>query len=217
MIEDLKPQPDIWESNPKLKSLLLVLIAVFLISGIGLAVFAQVQNNYRQKVYEDTVNGLPKHQTGVLENQKIGELDVANWKIYRNEDLGFEFKYPEDWGLSEGLEDGKQGVRLFKQTDGTGSAAVTISKGKLIGSLKDFINSNNEGLNVLLNSIVEQPSGNWIYQIVQDKKEPTIQFISVYIENSRIRYTINSSSRYSDVSEKLINNILSTFKFTPTP
>ena len=53
--------PTIWEQNPKLKMLLLVLIFVFLFSGIGLVVFAQWSNNYREQVYEQTKAGLPKH------------------------------------------------------------------------------------------------------------------------------------------------------------
>jgi hypothetical protein len=29
------------------------------------------------------------------------EIDISNWKTYRNEELGVEFKYPEDWPYSE--------------------------------------------------------------------------------------------------------------------
>ena len=63
------PKPTIWTANPKLKNLLLVFIIVFLISGIGLAVLAQVQAQYRQKIYEETQAGLPVHKVEESKNQ----------------------------------------------------------------------------------------------------------------------------------------------------
>jgi hypothetical protein len=45
---------DFWTRNPNLKTLLLVLIFVFLISGIGLAIFTAWSNNYRQQAYDQT-------------------------------------------------------------------------------------------------------------------------------------------------------------------
>lgn len=61
-----QPAKTIWASNPHLKTLLLVLIFVFLFSGIGLVVFAQWSNSFRQQVYEQTQAGLPKHQTAQI-------------------------------------------------------------------------------------------------------------------------------------------------------
>jgi len=29
-----------------------------------------------------------------------GEVDTSNWQTYRNEEFGFEFKYPENWAIS---------------------------------------------------------------------------------------------------------------------
>jgi len=33
-------------------------------------------------------------------NQQAEEIDTSNWKTYRNEEYGFEFKYPEGWTIS---------------------------------------------------------------------------------------------------------------------
>jgi len=32
-----------------------------------------------------------------IENDDISETDISDWKIYRNEIIGIEFKYPRDW------------------------------------------------------------------------------------------------------------------------
>ena len=61
-MENPQLQPTIWENNPKLKTLLLILVVVFFLCGIGLVIFQQWSNSYREKIYEETVNGLPKHQ-----------------------------------------------------------------------------------------------------------------------------------------------------------
>ena len=50
----MQPKPTLWEANPNLKALLLVLIFVFLLSGIGLTVFTVWSNRYRQQVYDET-------------------------------------------------------------------------------------------------------------------------------------------------------------------
>ena len=136
MIDTIQPKPDIWESNPKLKSLLLLLIVVFLLCGIGLAVFAQVQNNYRQKVYEETKAGLPKHQAGLSANQNLGESDISTWKTYKNTKYGFEFKYPDNVGIineetsqfAGPPTDPEEGLLLIADKEGTFSFQVWNGK-----------------------------------------------------------------------------------------
>ena len=206
MIEDLKPQPDIWESNPKLKSLLLVLIVVFLFCGIGLAVFAQVQNGYRQKVYEDTVNGLPKHQTGVLENQKIGELDVANWKIYRNEDLGFEFKYPATWQFESSTTSSSTVISIYKSSTYNISVAV-ISMMPFESIEQTFFRING----IKLENMVEKTP-----QIVDSKEAIYYKSIPgnnpynalVFKDQDKLYEVVNS------VSDEVFKLFIQTFKFT---
>ena len=88
-MDNLQPQPNmpkstLWEANPKLKGLLLVLIFVFLFSGMGLVVFAQWQSSYRQKIYEETQAGLPRHQ--VLHNVQV---ETKYWKSCSNSIYGF--------------------------------------------------------------------------------------------------------------------------------
>ena len=57
----MSPPSTFWEDNPKLRSLLLVLIAIFLLSGLVLVVLSQMQQSYRNKIYLETEQSLPKH------------------------------------------------------------------------------------------------------------------------------------------------------------
>lgn len=87
---------NIWEANPKLKVLLLVLIFVFLASGIALVVLSQIGQNYRQKLYEQTENSLPKHK----------ETQIETWTSYPVDILNMEISLPSNWELKnvEGLD-----------------------------------------------------------------------------------------------------------------
>lgn len=99
-------KPSIWETNPKLKTLLQILIGVFLASGIGLAIWSQVQSNYRQGLYEKTEAELPKHQVKPID-------DTRGWKTYRNEKYGFEFMYPNSFN-----QNAEVGENFFQNEDG---------------------------------------------------------------------------------------------------
>ncbi len=213
-MDNFDPKPNIWEQNPKLKSLLLVLIVIFLVSGMGLTLFAVWGQQYRQQVYEETEAGLPKHDASKSANQLTSESETEGWKTYRNEEYGFEFDYPRDWNLKEEVI-GMQGVLLNQQNDDLGSGAVSISRSNFAGTLKDFIITDNNNFNILENKILKYSDINWTYQLSQDKREPTLQFITVYAEKNGAIYSV--ASRNFDSPKELINKILETFKFiTPT-
>lgn len=122
-MENQLPQstvPTIWETNPKLKTLLLVLIFVFLFSGIGLTAFSVWGNNYRQKVYEETKAGLPVHTTNNIKdlNNNISSPDksmfatgttistIQGWSAYNGitaygGETYYYVQYPSSWKLED--------------------------------------------------------------------------------------------------------------------
>lgn len=99
MIEPL--QQNLPEGNTRLKNLFLILIFTFIASGGVLIVLYVTQNYYRNQLYLETEGSLPVHRVKPKSDSPSTPLgtvdDIANWKTYRNEEYGFEFKYPADW------------------------------------------------------------------------------------------------------------------------
>ena len=81
----------IFQTNPRLRGLLLILIFTFAASGIALAVLAQIQAYHRDQIYLATESALPVHKVSANQiDQKIGR---EIWKTYRNEQYGVEILF----------------------------------------------------------------------------------------------------------------------------
>ena len=98
----------IFQTNPRLRSLLLILIFTFAASGIALAVLAQIGSYHSKQIYLATEAALPRPRHieaslfGNIPSTTLGTVgDIANWKTYRNEEYGFEFRYPQNWVLKD--------------------------------------------------------------------------------------------------------------------
>src|SRR3989344_902831 len=105
-------EAEVFQTNPRLRGLLLVLIFTFAASGIALAVFAQIQSYHRDQLYYATEAALPVNRVNqnnqnpsTSSGSSIGESETTNWKTYRNEELGFELSIPDTWEDYRVIED----------------------------------------------------------------------------------------------------------------
>lgn len=123
---DQPNQPDIFQEPPQSSRpeippkphlpvwLVALIIAITAIIVIGLVGWAAYQSVYRTPAElpltaeeETPSNLLPKRES----------IDpTADWQTYRNEEYGFEFKYPNDWKVEEGNEGIIQLLEIYPET-----------------------------------------------------------------------------------------------------
>ena len=58
-----------------------------------------VDNNNQNGESDEVITDSPDVEDDIIDDNDISEIDISDWEIYRNEEFGFEVKYPEDWEL----------------------------------------------------------------------------------------------------------------------
>ena len=88
------------------KITLSILILTLTIMLSGVIVVKQENKDCKLKKQGITNQG----RGGVDEERDVltSDLDTSDWKTYRNEEYGFEFKYPESWNLAENEDAGSE-------------------------------------------------------------------------------------------------------------
>jgi len=135
---------------------------------------------------------------------------TADWKTYTNTQYGFEFKYPSDWNSWLDSNNVASIVNLQQKDDDMGSAVISVSATKQLSQTTKPLDSTmvlNKTSDVTYNGI------RWSLTFTSDKREPTLRFISATAYHNGYLYNIVSRN-YPDTTEKLFDQILSTFKFT---
>ncbi len=206
--------PTIWESNPKLKKLLLVLIVVFLLCGILLAFFSVWQKQYRQEIYYETEGGLPVHKSQkILEVPSSTTSEVKGWKTYKNDEYGFEVSYPASF-VPEANVDSEVVLSLYRSYgEGNGVEYVAFHKIPDQGSFK----KNLDYAKINLNSNFKNFQGsNWkgLYQVDENPKQGGGGGDSMYIVAPGKIYLAEQYNGQGNLTHELFLQIITTFKFT---
>ncbi len=184
---------DLFTKNPRLKNLLLILMAALLFSGIGLAVFSYQQSIYRQKLYYETEGGLPVHRVNKSEG----------WKAYKSQTFRFELKYPSN-ATVEQVDVGEHPYGVFEIKDqnshGISSIAVVPENDEQINDeQKKYAESAVSEKNITLDGIIGK-----YYSVIDDSGN---NGGAVFVRKNGFAYILLGI-------EPGFSEILSTFKFT---
>jgi len=80
-----------------------VLFVVVLVSGCNKKETQVPKQEEKQPIVQEKPSQEIEKQIEIENKQE--EIDITNWKTYRDEEAGFEFIYPEDWELEETLSE----------------------------------------------------------------------------------------------------------------
>lgn len=105
----------------KIKKIILIVILSLVFSGCSLAskeILDKSKEKEIEKKQKNIIQNEEKEKRIIVKDEKFEEMDVENWKTYRNNDYGFEIKYPKQWMVNEVTkkEEKKIGRIVFFET-----------------------------------------------------------------------------------------------------
>ncbi len=108
--------------EPQRSAKIFLIICVIFLVGTLLGVAGYLAKNKPVKIQQPQI-------PPVTETVKSVEDETANWKTYRNEEYGFEFKYPRTLTLSENNNyKSSEDQRLLQLNKSTDTNFITVSR-----------------------------------------------------------------------------------------
>lgn len=141
--------------------------------------------------------------------------ETADWQTYRNEKYGTEFKHPKDFPFFQ------QPELLINKIDPNSLSAKICAEGKSEGvTIKKIIVGENTFCSYVTKKSAAAGSAytDYKYSIIKDDKDYVIHFVvkytscGVYGDETELKY-IECEEFNNKIAPKIINQILSTFKF----
>ena len=134
---------------------------------------------------------------------QTGAIDTSNWKTYRNEEYGFEVKYPEDWDTREVSSKVFPTIR-FSNTNETQNIFVASLKG-VIYELS--------GCEILMGFAAQD--GEDPPDTCENLSDFVIDWETDSARSKHMTVSFTSTSQKSQQSQALFRAFLSTFRFIP--
>ncbi|MDQ5969220.1 MAG: hypothetical protein QG579_377 [Patescibacteria group bacterium] len=147
-------------------------------------------------------------------NSPVSVNETDNWKTYRNDTYGFEFKYPSDWVVEHEINSGDlDRVILYLPRDfGTGVTFVATDS-KLGGGI-ELDRLEKEGKMQKKEKIVLNNIEYSVYYYNNNEYEMPYEIIIYFVkDNKSYWFVANTNNNYQSGRQEL-DSILSTFKFT---
>ncbi|OGZ46951.1 MAG: hypothetical protein A3J54_01940 [Candidatus Ryanbacteria bacterium RIFCSPHIGHO2_02_FULL_45_13b] len=216
-----------------------ILIVVGVIAGIGAFVFTSVfpdKNPFLPSPEEKSAIDMAEQVKDVVEIEKNNKMmpndDIADWKTYRNEEYGFEFKYPMDFKVTENpnFSSFHYCNGILKQLGELGPEGVTQTcEGKeYVFSTQVYLQKFDQAKPVYADEIHATPTktvingkefyiyGHTVYTFVGWSVQTPVGESTLVISFSGNGYVWNPPNVEKISSGELseLKNILSTFKFT---
>ncbi len=197
-------------------------ISVLIFVFIGLVIISALMYlNYNQ----------PDRDITQEENSDLSRGEaLRDWKTYRNEKYGFEFKFPSEWTVIEHI--GSNGLTIFNEKEGLGGFDVEIINNPEMLTAKQYAQSvikmNHEGVVKtgvgydLINSSNNSTGINGIrayviHDVFQFDQSSELIFVTNGEYMFQFSFTVNKPNpnlKEPEKNYKIVNQILNTFIFT---
>ena len=142
----------------------------------------------------------------------ISDIDTSNWKIYKNEEFGFEIKYPKDWYVVEELDRERVVISSDIKNPFYAPIVIAIRSNEKRLSIKEWFQKSYPK-NDISKLEIQKVKFNGIDGMRFSKKPDSIG--SFYFPNEDKIYSISSLDSQKNIENQkmMTEKLLSTFKF----